>query len=70
MILSDVKHVDRNNERNLYFDELRGEIKVSLQVRRINDIYDERRFAGEDVFSSDALVFAGSVTRLKRVDSR
>ena len=45
MILSEVKHVDRNNERNLYFDELRGEIKVSLQVRRINDIYDERRFA-------------------------
>ena len=70
MILCHVKHVDRNNERNLHFDELRCQIKVSLQVRSINDIYDKRRFAGEDVFSRNALVFAGSFTRLKRIDAR
>ena len=64
MMFSGVKHIDGNNHRNLHFDELSCQIKISFEIGSIDDIDDKFCF----IFKNSAIstvfmahVFKGSV---------
>ena len=56
-ILGNVHHVDGNHHRNFHVGKLARKEQVAFQVRRINDIDNQARFAAEQVVDSSAFVF-------------
>ena len=63
MLLGDIEHVDDNDHRNAHLDQLSRQVKIALEIRRINDVDDCLRLARKNVIASDALIFAGSGRR-------
>ena len=43
--VSDVEHVDDNKHRDLHFDQLTGEIEISLKIGSVDDVDDHLSFA-------------------------
>ena len=56
-IFSDVHHVDGNHHRNFHVGKLARKEQVAFQVRRIDNVNNQARFAAEQVVNSSAFVF-------------
>ena len=56
-ILGNVHHVDGNHHRNFHVGKLARKEQVAFQVRRIDDVDNQARFAAEQVVDSSAFVF-------------
>ena len=66
-LFRDVDHVRRNHHRDLHVNKLRGQEQVTFDIRGINNIDNEVRFASEQVVHSGAFVFG---IREKRISTR
>ena len=56
-IYGNIHHVDGNHHRNLHVGKLARKEQVAFQVRRIDDVDNQARFAAEQVIDSSAFVF-------------
>ena len=55
VLFEDVRHIQRHDQRNIHFHELRREIEISFEVGRVHDIDDAIRPFVEDEISRDDL---------------
>ena len=65
-----VRHIEDQDEGDAHFKKLGGRVKIALQIGGVENVDDERRFAGEDEVAGDAFVLRASAHAADEIDAR
>ena len=55
-----IQHVEHHNHRNLHFQQLSRQVKITLEIAGINNIDNQFGFILEDIVAGNAFVLTGS----------
>ena len=55
VLLDDVHHVDRHDDRDAKLGQLRGEVEVTLKVRAVDDVQNRVWALGDQIVTGDDL---------------